>query len=497
MGASTRQFEILNTVHGFHLKLLKKILGHDVAVPGRIERLRTTAPEELTPAGLQLLREWLALLDLAITPLMMRDALKDSANRETAEALICHYCWKSSGNDSDRDKTDFIATYLYRNPRTPGDWEITVWRSEDAPVPVPPFEIALRKLTGQEGELPLPEEHRQLAREFEFFTHEVEDYRHFDDLMDSGLMQRVRDVKEALGRSFYHPHVLASVAAYNSFFGQHFDHLFHAATRDIKNFADKVQQEGGSIMSRVDRDVIVKQLADVQETKILEAEYQKAQEQFQRVSRYKKAVDSRRGRSAGQGFAATPGNSGHASAPNTSAASAHGGFGTPPTSPAAGMSASLEDSKVQAMEESIQHFIRAADSKLQVQVVPLRHGNLGLLPPEVEAYRVDYLHEKSFRADYARVLIRVVALMGRMAGELVDYRSKQNSAYLWKPHADSLAHLLRASQRTIQHGQELMNIARQRGLTDKVNAINGSLQRLREQVQTVAKALQVLGAAGS
>src|SRR5512146_2573484 len=141
----------------------------------------------------------------------------------------------------------------------------------------------------------LPNEHQQLIREFGYIADEVEDYRYFDALIDSGVMRRVRDIKHSLGTSFYHPTALAMIAAYNVFFGHRFDRLFHEATQQIKDFAKKVLSEGGSIMSRVDGDVILKQLTDVEAQKILNVDYGTAQDEFRQISKYKKAVDHRRG----------------------------------------------------------------------------------------------------------------------------------------------------------------------------------------------------------
>ena len=69
----------------------------------------------------------------------------------------------------------------------------------------------------------------QLVREFQFLRQEVADFRHFDELIDSGVMQKVRDIKQSLDASFLHPSVLATVAAYNVYFGERFDSLFKRA----------------------------------------------------------------------------------------------------------------------------------------------------------------------------------------------------------------------------------------------------------------------------
>jgi hypothetical protein len=488
VGISVRQIEVLNTVHRFHLALLQRVLGHEVPVPGRIERLSATPASDITPAGLQMLREWLDLLDLAITPLMVRDAMKTSVEWPIAEALICHYAWKASPTPANRDKADFIATYMFRHPQS-AEWGTSSGRPDEILKSIPRFETALAKIFGTETDLQLPQEHRHLAREFEFFVQEAEDFRSFEEMMDSGLMQRVREVKESLGRSFYHPHVLAIIAGYNWLFGQSFDNHFHAAARSIKSFAEKVQLEGGSIMSRVDGEVTVKHLTDLEETKILEAEYQRSMESFHRVSRYKKAVDSRRGRAADTPLP-VPAHIDSAHAFDPPQSSHH-------KASASHIAASVEESRILGTEETIGHFIRAAGSTSAASVVPLRHGNLGLRAAEIEAFKVDYLHEKSFRGDSARLLVRIVALLARMQSELTEFRAKQSSSYLWKPHADSLAYLIRASEQSSQLGEQLTVTARQRGLEDKANTIQASLQRLQDSVQVVTRALEIPGVVGT
>ena len=45
---------------------------------------------------------------------------------------------------------------------------------------------------------------------------EVSRFRDFNALIDSGIIGRVRELKQWLDSSFYHPGVLATVAAYNT-----------------------------------------------------------------------------------------------------------------------------------------------------------------------------------------------------------------------------------------------------------------------------------------
>jgi hypothetical protein len=480
-----RELLDLVAVHTFYLELLESHLGHPIPVPHEVGQ--TAGGEARAVQSPASLKRWLNLLDLAITAPMVRDALKESAKGGTAEALLRYFVRKQSKSPVDRDKTDFVATFLYRcfAPGTapaPVAAQPVRQPGEDFVVPeepAPAFEADVyRVLEG--AEVPsLPEEHRQLVREFQFLRQEVDDFRHFDELMDSGVMQRVRDIKQTFGTSFYHPRVLATLAEYNVSFGARFDALFHATTRQIKNFATRMQQEGGSIMSRVDGDVTVKHLAEVEENEILQTEYGRAQEAFRNISKLKKAVDIRGTRRASPPAAPIPAASAAAPAPAP----------IPAETAVRGGKDLIEESKLKNTADTIHNFMRAADPDSS-RVVPLRHGNLSLSVAEAEAFRADYGGEKSFRAEYAGALRTVVALEARMVTELQDYEAKRNSAYLWKPHADSLAYLLGASERAIETCTQVMATAEQRGLAEKVTAMKASLQKLRRQAQTVAKILE-------
>lgn len=466
-------------VHSFYIGLLEEVLGHPVPVPHEANASAGAAVEQ-TIEGLQ---RWLNLLDLAIAPPMVRDALKESTTQETAEALLRHFVRKSSRSDADRDKTDFIVTFLYRL-LVPREKQIPREINVDEPSE---FEEEIYTILASEETLPLPEEHRQLVREFPYIREEVDDYGHFDQLMDSGVIQRVRDIKQRFGDSFYHPRVLSTIAVYNVYFGSRFDHLFKQTAEQIKSFASTVQQQGGSIMSRVDGDVTVQHLAAVeeQESAILQTEYGRAQEQFRHISKLKKAVDSRTG---AHPHAAAALAAAHAPVPGVQ--SGHAAYAPAVPHPApAGANPPMERVKLRAMEESIRSFINAADPK-SANVVPLRKGNFVLSNAEVDAYRADYGTEKSFRADYVNELRQTVAIEARIQLELQEFNSKQASAYLWKPHADSLAFLISAAQALQDQCGATLSIAEQRGLADKVSAIKEALQRMRQQVQVAARALQ-------
>src|SRR5437588_3704734 len=230
---------------------------------------------------------------MAITPAMLRQALTPDTDSEVAEALLRYFVRRREPSDVNRDKTDLIATFLYRHPRVPGQWEQSGYGLDGA-LPLSPFEIALIEILADADVPSLPEEHVQLLRRFDPLREEISRFREFNALMDSGVISRVRELKQWLDSSFYHPGVLATVAAYNAAFGAKFDELFGKALGEIKQFGQALEEMGGSILSTVDGvEVTVEHVAAIEQKEMLKADYGNALEKFRRVSKLKKELDRR------------------------------------------------------------------------------------------------------------------------------------------------------------------------------------------------------------
>lgn len=521
------QLRDLIAVNAFYVSLLEKHLGHGLPTPGEINQAieyQTRAPEEQLDLNLALLdmKLWLNLLDMAITPPMVRDELKRTHALSTAHCLLRYYVGKTSPRSNDRDKTDCVATYLFRkpDPDSPHQWTrpetdanyIAITQSAAA------FELELhRALQGVDSE-PVAPEHTALLREFEYFHQELEEFRNFDQITDSSIVQRVRELKQSLKKSLYNPAALSIIAVWNDIFGRKFDDLFHDATRQIKTFADTVQREGGSIMARVDGEVTVKELADIETSQILTEDYQNSQDQFRKVSRYKKAVDTKR--TVRQQIPppprftseppvlpivkpgiAPPSPAGPPPAfqkpvvPSMTGAQAHV-QARPQTEvlavpPSQAVQNAVQEGKIHSAKEAIRNFVRTTESKL-AHIVPIKGTRVTLSTAEVEAFKADYDGEKSFRAQYVNILMIMVAYLSRMIVEVDEYNQKAKSAYLWKPHADALSYLLTTLNRVSMEAEQLRAIARQRGLQDKAAAIEASLHKLKDFGHTVAQTLQAV-----
>jgi hypothetical protein len=154
---------------------------------------------------------------------------------------------------------------------------------------------------------------------------------------------------------------------------------------------------------------------------------------------------------------------------------------------AAAREAALEETRLRSIEGSIRAFVRAANPRLR-EIVPMRHFNLLLTAAEADAFCADYLEEDSFRGDHARIYVRISAIVARLTTELEELR-RQSSTHLAKPHAESLAVLLQTAKTAGENAEHVSSLAEQRGLPEKVIALEASLQKLRERAELAERAL--------
>jgi hypothetical protein len=516
---SPRELQDLSSVHTFYLGLLEKGLGHGVPVPAEIKKAENPRATENVAEATQSLRHWLDLLDLATTPPQVRDALKVLPDFATAHSLLRYFSGKASVRSGDRDKTDCIITHLFRNPPgNPAPWQRPEIDSSYEVIShsALAFEAELYHALGDVQADSMPQEHLHLLREFEYLYQELEEFRHFDQVMDSGIVQRVRELKQSLGKSFYHPDSLAAVAAWNDIFGRKFDLLFHDATKQIKTFAEHIQKEGGSILSRVDGDITVKHLSEVETKELLAEDYQYAQDEFRKVSRYQKAVDNKRPVRTPASAAVAPSDppaprppipvSPAVIQPPATMAPAAAAPKPQPVAPqvssqplktevlavmpSQAVQNAVQEGKLHSAKLQIKEHVRGAVDPKLAHFVPVKKTKLSLSAAEVEAYRAELEGEKSFRASYAAIMMTIVAYLARMIVEVDEYNQKAASAYLWKPHADALNYLLATLDRLDMEAQQLMAVARARGLADKSSALQASIDKLKDYAKTVSQTLQ-------
>jgi hypothetical protein len=471
------ELAILATVQGFYEKLLQESVEGEVPVPAGLEAVSLQGDGD-AGAILGTMRRWLRLLDMATLPAMLRRSFTEQTDPEIAEAMLRYFVRKKDHTDADRDKTDIVATFLYRHPRVPGQWEQRGY-GLDGSLPLSPFEIALLEILADSDLPPLPEEHIQVLRRFDPLEEQVLRFRDLNALLESGIIQNVRQLKQTLEDSFFHPGVLATIAPYNARFGSKFDELFREATREIKEFAGELEQQGGTILGTVEGvDVTVDQVKALDEERLLTLDYSQALDKFRRVSKLKQALEQKppikRGAAQSKAAAVKP------AAKKPSAVTVRPSFNLKTMRKAVTpQQTAAEETKLLKVEESIRIFVRVADPKFR-QVVPMRFFNLTLTPAEADAYCADYLEEKSLRAGVARVLLRLVAVTARLITELEELKRANNSPSLWKLHADSLVTLLEIATNATANSERVCTLAGQHGHRVQVEEINTSLKKLQD-----------------
>jgi hypothetical protein len=434
------ELAILATVQGFYTELLGKFVEGEVPRPAALASASLEETRDVR-ATLETMRRWLRLLDLAITPAMLRRALTEDTDPEIAEALLRYFTRAKDKSDDLRDKADLVATFLYRHPRVPGQWE-RQGRGLDGSLPLSPFEIALLEILADSDTPALSEEHLELIGRLPPLLEQAKQFRDLNGLVDSGIIASVRELKQSFGACFYHPSVLAAVALYNFAFGNQFHELFLASTAAIKRFASELEEQGGSILGSVDGvDVTVEDVARFDEAQLLSLDYSSALDRFRRISQVirmlkrrppvgRKPVPTPRPSRAKAGIGAD----GTAQAPPTVASEA-------PRCQISERQIAAEQTKLSKVEESIRLFVRFADPKFR-HIVPMRLFNLTLSSEETEAYAADYLEQKSLRAELACALMRMAAFRVRMTIEVEELKRSQNSPSLRNLHADALRTLL-------------------------------------------------------
>jgi len=476
------ELALLATVQGFYQRLLSDQLGGELPAPAEL------APDVICHARnvrstLDQMQLWIQLLDMAITPAMLRLGVQSDLDPEVAEALLRYFARHRDDSGANRDKTDLVATFLFRYPRVAGQWEQRGY-GLDGSIPLSPFEIALLEILSESDVPVLSDADAQRLREFGPLLDQANRFQDFSALMDSGIIQRVRELKAALGESIYHPGVLATLAPYNAAFGDRFNTLFAAAAQEIKDFATRLEELGGSILSTVDGvEVTVEHVAALNQEALLKTDYATALEKFCRVSRLKKELERRPPIRR-----AVPGH-----APTTRAA----GFASAATAPARApkyeptaitpQALSVEEAKLRKVEESIRVFVRVADPKFR-QIVPMRYFNLMLTPAELAAYTADSIEPAGPRADAARMLLRTVAVTARIATEIEELKRSRNSPSLWKLHADAVGVLVDLAKRLAEGLEGLaLIISREPEASSSGEPLRGSVEKLRERIAEAEK----------
>ena len=131
-------------LHSILMAIVERELGHPPLIPEVVKDVlvRKDGGAEM-PISDPLLR-WLGLLDLAVNPDLLRKHMKDQGevDEATIRAFLRFLVFRQPHSQSDRDKVDWLVTYLFqaREERTkqPTGWPRTevqdlAWHPGSAP----------------------------------------------------------------------------------------------------------------------------------------------------------------------------------------------------------------------------------------------------------------------------------------------------------------------------------------------------------------------------
>jgi hypothetical protein len=471
--SSVRLEEDLSEVHFFYLYLLENTFGEEIPVSGQIAH------------DTDALRRFVLLLDIAVTPQMIRTGFQAAEHTKAAEALLRFYAQKPHRRREDRDKVDVVATMLFYAsfPDFRGNGSLL----DDSAVRA--FADMLERIYAKiEISEPLPE-HLQLVRRFEILRNEASTFRTFNELNDSGIIHRVHGMKQTLSQSFLHPRVLSIIAGYNAYFHGVFDSLFAKATEEMRAFAAQVDRDNAIATPVDERNIVdesaastndrLRQLSQVRNT--IENDRRQNRNLPSLLSSIKNFQETKTPEAAPEEKPAEKVPRGVPNEPT--------GYTTPSS---AVSTAESETKELEATKAAIRSFVRTSETR-GAQVVPLPDGSIQLTDSEAEAFLADYGDEKSFRAEYSALISDMVAIDARLSAQLAAFEKTRHTSYNWMPHADALAHLLSEGKSVSSRAMDLATVARERGLHDKADALHESIEKIRPRGRATVDALQLIG----
>ncbi|MBI2820315.1 MAG: hypothetical protein HYX73_10075 [Acidobacteria bacterium] len=433
--ATTKEFR---EIHSIYQTLLEGGLKHSFPLPQVVEEMldpkKSANESQPVPRAAE---EWLELLDMAVTPHMMRSYFNERGAQDSSlRVLIRFIVSKKSHSQDDRDKVDWLATHLFKlreeQKRRP-----TSWPKTDVIEILEGFDFPMLSRYAED-----------LLMEMPALLDEVKFFEHFSQITDSRILQRARDLKNQFGDEFFQPDVLAAVVNYNLFFGNKFHSLMQDTLRQVHEFAQTGENRPPTTAQIMDSDYRL--TAD-------------ALRQLSEIGRKEVVVGA------------------------TSPAGNLAGQGVPPEQQLRQLGVDVEQ-EVLYLRNRTEELTMRLRSNLNMTSVPNSFAPLMLSEWEAAAFRTLFPEsEQSFRADFARGLCRAITLIYRIYEEIPHYLEKKGSEYLWKRHYDSLVYLLYEGRNQKEILGQLAGLSEKRGLPEKSRQLQSTVQKLDTALAKVAE----------
>ena len=422
-------------LYSIYTAIMEQELGHGVSLPSYVEEELagvSSAPDQAVQESVE---QWLALLSLSVSPYRLRNYIKEQdADEPTLRALIRFLAGKKTHSHADRDKVDWLTTYLFKKRE----------EREGKPIGWPKTEVQ-EILKGFEFP-PLNPSAEDLLMEFPSLLDEAGYFGSFSQITESRIIQRARDLKNQFGEDFFHPDVLAAIINYNLLFGKKFHKLLEEVMAKVHEFA-RAQPE----RTATDTD------------ELLQRDYRGTTDTFQQLGELERKE----------------------TATNVAATARAGGSGDLQEQLRhLGIDAGKE---VQGVRNRIQELSMRLKANQGMTSIPNTFAPLPLSEWESAAFRTQLPEsEQSFRADFTRSICYAIAIISRIYEEIPLYHEKKGTEYLWKKHYDSLVYLLYEGRK---HKESLLRVAvlsQQRGLLEKAKQLQLTAEKLEANLAKVA-----------
>ncbi|OFV95131.1 MAG: hypothetical protein A3F68_10695 [Acidobacteria bacterium RIFCSPLOWO2_12_FULL_54_10] len=447
-------FEEFALTHSFLNRILENELKQTRIIPDNVkEILDEKRPEQIRSHVSEAAQQWLELLDLAVTPHLIRKHAKDPAVQENElRSFIRFLLTKKAHSVDDRDRVDWLATYMVR----------TIKERAGEPVGWPRKEIS--EIADGLPLLPLSGRGEEVLTELPSLLDEVKYLERFSQITDTRIIERARELKNDLGEEFFHPDVLTAIVNYNLVFGKKFDQLVHETEDKIKHFL-KDQPETTPEKTREQ----------------LEEDYRTTNEAFQQLSKLGKlsAEKQREEEKQQDPFAAQ-----------------QPGENQEPARPAAApltMEEELIGMGIDPGRQNEQALKRMREVALRIKANP----RLSLIGSTVHPFQLDEWEknaliaefpatEESFRASFARVIAKCIGLALRIDEELPLYFETERHETSWKQHHDALIYLAYEGRRLSGVIANLTEDAQKKGLHEKVRQIKTTSLKLESAMRKLS-----------
>ncbi|OFW00087.1 MAG: hypothetical protein A3F68_00825 [Acidobacteria bacterium RIFCSPLOWO2_12_FULL_54_10] len=434
---SRQEFLLL---HPIYAGIAEKELGHGIPYPACAYLLRDDVDSAADAAVAPETEHWLNLLDFLVTPHRLRVYLLETNAEETIlQALLRYLAGKKKRSAQERDKVDWLVTHIFRM-REERQGKLIGW-------PKPELE---EMLSGIQFKEPSSQTESNLL-EIPFLLDEAKQFNNFREMTESGIVQRVRDLKNNFGEDFFHPEVLAAIIHYNLLFGRKFRKLLEETVHRVRQLVKPEMNEG---------------IPDTRE--LLQIDYRAASNAFKKIVELDRKEPP-------------------AKTPTVSRTSTSGIFASLTREEHLRNMGINSGKEAEALKIRVQELRVRCRANPTLKSLPSAHEPLDLMDWELAAMRNELPeNEESFRVEFTQELCQSVGIIYRIHEEIPLHKEKKEPQEEWKKHYDSLVYLLFEGNEKKASLARLSAQCQQRGLLEKAKQLQWTAERLEKSLSKVA-----------